>query len=274
MTSSWARSSHAPARMPTALPSRRRARSRCPPRESGTRRRRLRRRRARVRGAQARARPRAQALERPRAHHVGHDGPRREPALGVRAQQAPRVARRAPPRARAGSRAVASSAELMPNTRAALGVGLPTTFDNPTANELNVARALCAPSATAPRTPASRGERPRCRRREVPARAAMDRTRAHPRGPVPTRDALSPRVLCPLPRDYGGHGLSHTPSSPFRGVFVDGEGILPRVCEYLRGFRRDAAQRGRASRVRLRSRWRRSTARCATRARARIVVWS
>ena len=54
----------------------------------------------------------------------------------------------------------ASSAELMPNTRAALGVGLPTTFDNPTANELNVARALlCSVSDRAPNAGVARERR-------------------------------------------------------------------------------------------------------------------
>lgn len=54
----------------------------------------------------------------------------------------------------------ASSAELMPNTRAALGAGLPTTFDNPTANELNVARALlCSVSDHAPNAGVARERR-------------------------------------------------------------------------------------------------------------------
>jgi RNA exonuclease 1 len=40
------------------------------------------------------------------------------------------------------ARCAESSARLMPNVRAALGRGVPTAFDNPTANEFNVARAL------------------------------------------------------------------------------------------------------------------------------------
>ena len=93
----------------------------------------------------------------------------------------------------------ASSAEPMPNTRAALGVGLPTT-DNPTANELNVRAPSCTPSATAPRTPASRGNAevspPRGpRARDGSNESTSAATCADARCPFPPRTMPSPPRL-------------------------------------------------------------------------------
>lgn len=52
---------------------------------------------------------------------------------------------------------VATSAELMPRVRSAMGQGVTTVFDNPTANEFNVARALlCSVNDSPPSSSSSR----------------------------------------------------------------------------------------------------------------------
>ena len=138
----------------------------------------------------------------------------------------------------------ASSAELMPNTRAALGVGLPTTFDNPTANELNVARALlCSVSDRAPNAGVARERRGVAAARSSRARA-MDRTRAHP--PQTCADArcpFPPRTMPSPPRLWWTWTIPYPFFALPRRLRRRGRILRPRL--RYPGFRRDAAQRGR-----------------------------
>ena len=130
------------------------------------------------------------------------------------------------------------------NTRAALGVGLPTTFDNPTANELNVARALlCSVSDRAPNAGVARERRGVAAARSSRARdgsnestSAADLCRREMPFP-PAYYALSPETMVDM--DYPIPLLRPSAASS-----ADGGGSFARVCD-TRGFRRDAAQRGR-----------------------------